>query len=287
MFDEADQQKDTAVGATAPNSLTNGRIDLLGVAISDTNPDDVVRTVEYWIEAGASNYVCFTPVSGVMAGHRDPAARAALNGAGVTAPDGMPVVWASRAAGARQSNRVYGPDLMARLCAEAPARAWSSYFYGGREGVAAEVATRMRKAHPGFDVAGAQCPPFREISDTELDAVANEIEASGAKLVWVGISTPKQDLLMARLVDRLAGPVVLFGVGAAFDIHAGLQRQPPGWLGPMGLFWLYRLLQEPRRLGRRYLVDIPEFLLAVVRRRPFKLEARRVDREDDGTPSSR
>ena len=95
------------------------------------------------------------------------------------------------------------------------------------------------------------------------------IAGSGAQLVWVGLSTPKQDLWMAEMIERIPTPVVMLGVGAGFDVHAGLRKPPPGWLGPVGMYWLYRLLQEPRRLGRRYAVDVPQFLIRIARRRPF------------------
>jgi N-acetylglucosaminyldiphosphoundecaprenol N-acetyl-beta-D-mannosaminyltransferase len=254
--------------AGAPRSVTSPRVDLLGVGISDTNPADAVRTVEWWLEGGRKNYVCVTPVSGVMAAQEDPAALRAIDGAGLTVPDGMPLVWASRRAGARQAERVYGPDLMLALCELAAQRSWPCFFYGGKEGVADEVAAKLGSSYPGLPVAGTHCPPFRELTADEEDALTAQIDASGARIVWVGISTPKQDLWMARMVEGLRGPIVLIGVGAAFDVHAGLVKRPPDWLGPLGLFWLYRLAQEPRRLWRRYLVGNTKFVSGIIRRPP-------------------
>jgi N-acetylglucosaminyldiphosphoundecaprenol N-acetyl-beta-D-mannosaminyltransferase len=250
----------------------SGAVDVLGVRISNTTPTGVLRSIEDWIGMGEPRYVCFTPVSGVMAAQRDPAVLEALNGADITAPDGMPMVWSGRYAGARGIERVYGPDTMAAVCERAAAKGWSCFFYGGGEGVAERVAERLQGRFPGLLVAGTRTPPYRPLSGGERDAIAAEITASGAQLVWVGLSTPKQDLWMADMVDRIERPVVLLGVGAAFDIHAGIKRQPPSWLGRLGLAWLYRLLQEPRRLGPRYLVDIPQFLGAIARRRPVLRE---------------
>lgn len=230
---------------------------------------DAVRTVSSWIEAGQRHYVCLTPVSGVMAARDDPDVMRALNGAGLTAPDGQPMVWAGRYAGAAGIGRVYGPDLMVAVCTEAAGKGWRSFIYGGDEGVAERLGDRLRSRFPGLEIVGFHTPPYRPLRGEEETAVVEQINASGAELVWVGLSTPKQDLWMAGIVERLRGPVVLFGVGAAFDVHAGLKNQPPSWLGPLGLFWLYRLLQEPRRLARRYLKDIPRFVLGVARNRPF------------------
>lgn len=245
------------------------RVDVLGVGISDTTPKKVLRQIGSWIENGDREYVCVTPVSGVMMAQRDPAVLRALNGAGLTVPDGMPMVWSGRYAGASGIERVYGPDLMAAVCAEAPHRGWKAYLYGGGDGVARVLRTSLESRYPGIVIVGTHSPPFRPLSSAEKEEVAAAITESGAQLVWVGLSTPKQDLWMAEMIERIPGPTVMIGVGAAFDVHAGLRKQPPAWLGPLGLFWLYRLLQEPRRLWRRYAVDIPQFLVRIVRRKPF------------------
>jgi N-acetylglucosaminyldiphosphoundecaprenol N-acetyl-beta-D-mannosaminyltransferase len=259
---------DDATSPGPPRSLTAPRVDLLGVGISDTNPADAVRTVAWWLDNKHSDYVCVTPVSGVIAAQEDPAALRAIDGAGLTVPDGMPVVWASRRAGASQSERVYGPDLMLALCGLAAERSWPCFFYGGKEAVADAVAERLATRYPALRIAGTHCPPFRDLTVAEENEVAADIDASRAQLVWVGISTPKQDLWMARMVERLRGPAVLIGVGAAFDVHAGLIKRPPDWLGPLGLFWLHRFLQEPQRLWRRYLIGNPRFVVEIIRRPP-------------------
>lgn len=251
-----------------PRALDAPRVDLLGVGISDTDLEDAVATVSWWLENGRKDYVCVTPVSGVIAAQDDPRAMRAIDGAGMTVPDGQPVVWASRWAGAAGSRRVYGPDLMLAVCERAAAQGWPCFFYGGAEGVAELVAENLGVRIPGLNCVGHFCPPFRELTEAEEDSIAATINASGARIVWVGISTPKQDLWMARMIDQLEGPIVLIGVGAAFDVHAGLVDQPPRWLGSLGLFWLYRLLQEPRRLWRRYLIGNPRFVAGLIRRRP-------------------
>jgi N-acetylglucosaminyldiphosphoundecaprenol N-acetyl-beta-D-mannosaminyltransferase len=248
---------------------TREEIDVLGVGISVTTPAATIAAVAQWLAEGRRTYVCLTPVSGVMEARRDPTVHAAIEGSGITAPDGMPLVWAGRALRASEIARVYGPDLMLEVCAQAVPNGWSSYLYGAGPGVAQLVENRLRDQFPGLDIVGAETPPFRPLTEEEKDAVVARIDASGADLVWVGVSTPKQELWMADMVGRFKRPIVLLGVGAAFDIHAGLQPHPPAWMGPLGLFWLYRLMREPRRLAGRYMRDIPAFLWGVARQRPF------------------
>lgn len=250
------------------------RIDVLGVGVSNTNPTDAVEQVCAWIDAGERAYVCVVPVSGIMAAQRDPAVHRAIEGAGLAVPDGMPVVWAGKHAGAEGMERVYGPDLMELVNVQAAKNGWKVFLYGGSEEANMRLADALRSRFPQLEVAGRYAPPFRELTVSEADEVAARINESGASIVWVGLSTPKQDLWMADMIERLQAPVVLLGVGAAFDIHAGLKKRPPDWLGPLGLFWLYRLLQEPRRLWRRYLADVPSFLVRIALRRPFLRDAR-------------
>ena len=248
---------------------TRQRVDVLGVGISATSMDEAVETIASWIENGERKYVCCTPVSGVMESQKDDVLRRAHNESGLTVPDGMPMVWAGRFAGARHISRVYGPDLMERVCELASKRGWRCFFYGGAPGVPEELSERLLERFPGLRIVGTYSPPFRPLTETESDEITQTINSSGAELVWVGISTPKQELWMAEHVNRLDSPVVLIGVGAAFDIHSGRKRKPPKWMGPVGLFWLFRLFQEPRRLWRRYLLGNLRFLGAIIRRRPF------------------
>jgi len=243
------------------------RVDVLGVGISAIDMPATLHLIDQWISQGDRQYICVTGVHGVMESQRDPLLRHVHNRSGLTAPDGMPLVWAGWAAGARQMDRVYGPDLMLAACERAAARGHSSFFYGGRPGVAERLAARLMSAFPGLKIAGTYAPPFRELSAQEDENVVQLISATQPDLVWVGLGTPKQELWMAAHAHRIdAG--VLIGVGAAFDIHAGLIRQAPRWVQHSGLEWAYRLAQEPRRLWRRYLYNNPRFLADVARRPP-------------------
>jgi N-acetylglucosaminyldiphosphoundecaprenol N-acetyl-beta-D-mannosaminyltransferase len=249
------------------------RVDVLGVGISAVTMDRTVHEITTWIDHGLQHYVCVTGVHGVMEAQRDPALLRIHNESGLTTPDGMPLVWASRWAGARYVERVYGPDLMLELCAEAAKRGWRSFFYGGKEGVGARLAQRLQARFPGLIVAGTYSPPFRELTVQEDEEVVKRINAAQPHLVWVGLSTPKQERWMAAHIGRVSAPVLL-GVGAAFDIHAGLLPQAPLWMQRSGTEWLYRLRREPRRLWRRYLYNNPRFAAAILMRPPSLQEGK-------------
>ncbi len=248
--------------------------ELLGVPLAIT---DYAHTLE-WIDASVAardrGYICVAAVHTVMACQEDAGLRAAIAGASFTVPDGQPLVWALNALGHRLTDRVYGPELMDRACARAAQSGLGFYLYGGRtHGALAELARNLRLRHPGLRIVGGHCPPFREQTAEEEAAVAEEINRSGADVVWVGIGVPKQEKWMARMRARLDA-AVLVGVGAAFDFHAGLIPQAPDAMQRLGLEWVFRLAQEPRRLWRRYLRYNPRFVLGFARQYGRHLRAR-------------
>jgi N-acetylglucosaminyldiphosphoundecaprenol N-acetyl-beta-D-mannosaminyltransferase len=229
--------------------------------------DSAVEEVSDWVGRGEHEYVCVTGVHGVMECQRDPQLLRIHNGSGLTTPDGMPMVWCARWAGQREVTRVYGPDLMLAILARAVERGWSSFFYGGGPATAELLADRLTTLFPGLQVAGTSTPPFRPLTPQEDANIVQVINDSGARLVWVGLSTPKQERWMAEHVGRLRANALL-GVGAAFDLHAGTVPQAPRWMQRSGLEWTYRLSREPRRLWRRYLRNNPAFVLNVLARPP-------------------
>ena len=235
------------------------RVNVLGVAVSAITMQDALTHIHHWITHGTSCYVCVTGVHGVMESQTDPALREIHNRAGLVTPDGMPLVWLSWAHGHRRVERVYGPDLMLACCEASIARGYRHFFYGGASGVPEQLAARLQRRFPGLNVVGTWSPPFRELTPAEETAMLGHLVAARPDIVWVGLSTPKQERWMARYVGRLPG-MVLIGVGAAFDMHAGLKRQAPRWMQRSGLEWLFRLAAEPRRLGRRYLINNPWFV---------------------------
>jgi N-acetylglucosaminyldiphosphoundecaprenol N-acetyl-beta-D-mannosaminyltransferase len=238
---------------------------VLGIPLALTDYEQTLDWIDAAVAIRSRAYICVAAVHTVMASQEDPALQAAVLGSSFTVPDGQPLVWAMNMLGHGLRSRVYGPDLMDRACERAARTGQRIYLYGGRSQTAlAQLARMLRLRHEGLTIVGGQAPPFRELTAGEEDAVARDINRSGADVVWVGIGVPKQEKWMARMRDRLDAPV-LVGVGAAFDFHAGLVPQAPDVMQRLGLEWAFRLVQEPRRLWRRYLRYNPRFVLAFAR----------------------
>ena len=232
------------------------RVNILGVGISAIDMHDAVQAIDGWIARGERQYVCVCPVHSIMECRRSAEVRRVFNGAGMVTPDGMPVVWVARWSGHRNVSRVYGPDLMEAVLERKRHR---HFFYGGGKDVAKRLADAMARRYPGLEIAGYTEPPFAPLDQLTTSEVAATINATRPDVVWVGMSSPKQDLWMARMRALIDAPV-LIAVGAAFDFHTGTVRQAPRWMQRSGLEWTFRLLTDPRRLWRRYLVDNPWFL---------------------------
>ncbi|MCW2248709.1 N-acetylglucosaminyldiphosphoundecaprenol N-acetyl-beta-D-mannosaminyltransferase [Azospirillum fermentarium] len=248
---------------SAPPKTDIPRVDVLGVGVSAINLDDAVSTIRTWVAGGRRSYVCVTGVHGVMESQDDPALRDIHNRAGLVTPDGMPLVWLLKHAGHRGADRVYGPDLMAAVFADTDTGDGPAHFlYGSTPEVLERLSRNLQARFPGCRIAGTFSPPFRPLTDAEEAEVAARINASGAGIVWVGLSTPKQERWMAAHRPHLTAPV-LVGVGAAFDFHAGLKRQAPRVIQRSGFEWLFRLATEPRRLWRRYATNNPRFVVRI------------------------
>lgn len=239
------------------------RANILGIEVSAINMEMALQTLEGWIARRDPSYVCVSGVHGLMESQRDAELRRIHNAAGLVTPDGMPLVWLSRLMGFRHVDRVYGPDLMLAVCERAVQPGYRHFFYGGAAGVADKLAVRLQSRFPGLQVVGTYSPPFRPLTFEEDQQVIEEINAVQPDIVWIGMSTPKQERWMAEHVRKLSAPV-LIGVGAAFDFHAGLKKQAPRWMQRGGLEWSFRLMTEPRRLWRRYLVNNPLFLWLIL-----------------------
>jgi len=242
-----------------PEKGRTERVNVLGVGISALNLDLAVARVAEALEHKTRGYVCVTGVHGVSEAQADPAFRDILNRALLNTPDGMPMVWMGRLQGFRQMGRVYGPDLMLRVCELSCARGYTHFLYGGAPGVAEELRARLERPFPGIKILGACSPPFRALTAEEENALAQSVAELKPDLFWVGLSTPKQEKFMASHWQTLPA-TLFFGVGAAFDFHAGRVRQAPLWMQRSGLEWLFRLACEPRRLWKRYFKNNPLFL---------------------------
>jgi N-acetylglucosaminyldiphosphoundecaprenol N-acetyl-beta-D-mannosaminyltransferase len=224
--------------------------------------DMAVDAIEAAIADNAKGYVCVTGVHGVIEAQRDGMFRTILNQAFIVTPDGMPTVWVGKAQGHRKMARVYGPDMMLELCRRSVGKGYTHFIFGGNDGVAQELAAELQSRFQGIKIVGVLTPPFRPLNRDEEAVLIAQVESVKPDLFWVGMSTPKQERFMSAYLDRLNVKIML-GVGAAFDIHAGRTRDAPKWMQSSGLHWLFRLLQEPRRLARRYLINNPLFVYQI------------------------
>lgn len=252
----------TASTTAVPTSRNNGtrpRANVLGVGVDAIDLPTAVTGLIRAAKEGRKGYVCVTGVHGVMESQRDERLREIHNESLLTTPDGMPMVWVGRAQGHRSMDRVYGPSLMLEVCRASVDEGLTHFLYGGAPGVADELARSLAEKAPGIRIAGTYTPPFRPLDEAEERELKDRVEAVRPDFFWVGLSTPKQERFMAEYHGRLPATVFL-GVGAAFDFHTGRVPQAPRFVQRSGLEWLFRMLQEPRRLGRRYLRNNPAFL---------------------------
>lgn len=238
--------------------------DVLGVPVSATTLDSASAAIVNWAKDDVGRCVFIRDVHGVMQAQDDAVLMQLHHKAAMVTPDGMPLVWLGRKAGF-QVSRTCGPDLMERVLADSPVSRLKHFFYGGKPGVAEQLKTNFELRFPGLDVVGTSTPPFRPLSAAELSEVAREINESGAHVVWIGLSTPKQEHLMHALASNVSA--TLIGVGAAFDFHTGAVRRAPLWMRGVGLEWSWRLASEPRRLWRRYLIMAPQFVWKLLHNR--------------------
>jgi N-acetylglucosaminyldiphosphoundecaprenol N-acetyl-beta-D-mannosaminyltransferase len=255
------------------------RVEVVGVPLAIIDYEETLRTIDAMVAERRPGYICACNVHTVMASHEDGELRAALASPyALNVPDGQPLVWAINALGHPLTDRVYGPELMARACARAAQNNHRLYLYGGRDSDAlVQLGANLRRRFPGVNIVGGYAPPFRPLSAEERAAVVEEINEAEPDVVWVGIGVPKQEKWMAAMRADLEAPV-LVGVGAAFDFHAGLVPQAPPWLQRRGLEWAYRLVHEPRRLWRRYLRYNPRFVAAFARQLASQRSGRPISR---------
>jgi N-acetylglucosaminyldiphosphoundecaprenol N-acetyl-beta-D-mannosaminyltransferase len=239
------------------------RVNVLGVGVSAINMQLALDQIDDWVKRREPQYVSVCNVHSVMECRRDGRLRQIVNAAGMVTPDGMPLVWLGRLGGQGQVSRVYGPDLMLAELESSLRSGHSHFFYGGRAGVATGLADRLAKRFPGLRIAGTLTPPFGSAAELCNPATAAAINQARPDVVWVGLTSPKQEFWMACMRPLLQAPV-LIGVGAAFDFHSGTVAQAPAWMQRSGLEWLFRLLTEPRRLWRRYLIDNPWFVIELL-----------------------
>jgi N-acetylglucosaminyldiphosphoundecaprenol N-acetyl-beta-D-mannosaminyltransferase len=240
------------------------KVNVLGVGIGVLDQD---RAREFLFDAvrnGKRGYVAITNVHSVSEAQHDPELRQILNNALLATPDGMPLVWMGWLQGHRSIRRVYGPDLVLNLCEHSRENGFSHFFCGGKPGVAGELADVLQRCFPGLHVAGTFSPPFGPLDKNERAALVDQVRKTRPDFFWVGIGMPKQEKFMAEYLSILPDAKIFIGVGAAFDFFTGRVRQAPRWMMRLGLEWLFRLFQEPKRLWQRYLIYNPLFVVRAV-----------------------
>lgn len=236
----------------------NKSVHILGMRVDPLTYKEAVDKIMQLAIAGSGGYVCIGNVHMVVEAYNDAEFREMVNAAKLVTPDGMPLVWGLRFRGMKNAKRVYGPYLTPVICEEAQKRGIPVGFYGGTEEVLRLMLKNLKTRFPSLDITYAYSPPFRALTEEEDKKIIKDIIESGARILFVGLGCPKQEKWMAEHRNKI--PAVMLGVGAAFDFIAGKLKQAPRWMQAMGLEWLFRLIQEPKRLWKRYLVGNTIFI---------------------------
>ncbi len=231
--------------------------DVLGVPISAVSLETAAQRIALWKGDRVGRSVGVRDVASLMAIRSDTDKLETSKRTSMNIPDGMPLVWIGKLKG-YNVQRTCGPDLMEKMLLESGRTGLKHFFYGGKEGVADTLAEKYREKVSEIQIVGTCCPPFRELTPEENEAVVEQIRQSGADIVWVGMSSPKQDIWMDEHLDSI--PATMIGVGAAFDFHSGAVRRAPKVMQRLGFEFAFRLASEPKRLWRRYLVVAPVFV---------------------------
>lgn len=239
--------------------IDQGKKNILGIDVSIIDYAGAVASIVKAAEDNKPLKVSALAVHGIMTGALNPEHRWRLNSFDMVTPDGQPVRWALNLLyGAKLHDRVYGPELTLRVCEEASRRGLPVYLYGSRSLVLDHLQKRLMKKYPDLIIAGSRPSMFRRSTDAEKQEIAEEIRNSGARIVLVGLGCPRQEVWVYEYAKLLSLPAL--AVGAAFDFHAGLLSEAPKAMQDRGLEWLYRLVQEPKRLWRRYILLNPAFI---------------------------
>jgi N-acetylglucosaminyldiphosphoundecaprenol N-acetyl-beta-D-mannosaminyltransferase len=237
---------------------------VLNVRVDAVQIPGAIERIESWIaNRGRCRYVAVTGMHGVTEAQHDPNLLRILNDADLVVPDGMPLVWLARLRGFGLKRRVYGPELMLSFCEATAGKGYRHFLYGGAPEVCDALDETLRQRYPGICLVGTYSPPYRPLTAEESADIVEMLNRVAPDIVWVGMSTPKQERWMHEHRKQLNAPA-LIGVGAAFDINSGAKKQAPEWMREHGFEWLFRLLQEPRRLWRRYLVCGSQFVFLVL-----------------------
>lgn len=247
--------------------MTTMRIPVLKTYVNTTSYTHTTHNVMTWANVKESRYICISTVHMIMEGYDNPEYQAIVNNADLVTPDGMPLVWMLRALGVKDQQRVYGPDLTLHVCDAAEKQGIPVGFYGGMPDALSDLTANLQAKYPKLKIAYAHSPPFRPLTQEEDNAVTQDINASGTRILFVGLGCPKQE----RWASEHKGKVnaVMLAVGAAFDFHSGRVKQAPNWIQNAGLEWFFRLLMEPKRLWKRHFKHNPRFIFLAIKQLIF------------------
>jgi N-acetylglucosaminyldiphosphoundecaprenol N-acetyl-beta-D-mannosaminyltransferase len=235
---------------------------ILGMRVDATNYNKATNQVIQWAKNNESRYVCIANVHMTMEAYDKPEFKKVVNSADMVTPDGMPLVWTLRHLGIKINDRVYGPTLMLHVCEAAEKYGIPIGLYGGSSETLEALKKNLKNKYTKIKIIYSYSPPFRSLTPEEDEQIVTDINALGVKILFVGLGCPKQEYWMNSHQERLK--LVMLGVGAAFDFHAGKVKQAPRWMQSIGLEWLFRLIMEPKRLWKRYLKHNPRFVVLII-----------------------
>jgi len=249
---------------------------ILNVKLRVADYDGALQLVKNAIETGNQIRMNLCNVHVNMVAQSMPELMTALNhSSAITLPDGMPLVWAMRSWGADIHDRVYGPDFFELCMSKSVESGFKHFLYGSTDETLKKLENNLKNKFENVDICGSYAPPFRALTSEEEEGIISKINGSGANIVWVALGAPKQEIFVDKIAERLDALVVV-AIGAAFDFHAGTVKQAPDWMQDHGLEWLYRLVQEPKRLWFRYCYYNPLFVVKYLWERMFRSKGRKV-----------
>lgn len=237
---------------------------ILGIKVNPLTIGKAVLQIKAWIAKGSTYFVSISSVNNIVSALKNHDLMKVQNCADMTTTDGMPLVWVLKLLGYKNIERVSGAEFMPAVLEMAEREGFSNYFYGCTDDVLEALKAKLRKKFPKLQIAGSYSPPFRKLTEEENRQIVDRINEKKPHLVWVGLSTPKQELWMFENRDRLKNCVML-GVGAAFNFITGKAKRAPKWMQDTGLEWLFRLIREPKRLWKRYLIGNTVFIYFILK----------------------
>jgi N-acetylglucosaminyldiphosphoundecaprenol N-acetyl-beta-D-mannosaminyltransferase len=243
--------------------VNSEKINILGININAVNIQDVIDRVDEKIKKNEKGYITITGVHGIMESQRSNNVKSAYKNAWMVVPDGMPLVYIGRMQGSKKIRRCFGPELMSQILMHSVSKRYTHFLYGGKEGVVKELKQKLEEKYPGLRIVGTYTPPFRELDLRESKELIEMTKELKPDIFWIGLSTPKQEVFMQKYLQLIYTKIML-GVGAAFDYHTDQLKPAPRLLKALALEWFFRLLMEPKRLWKRYLINNPLFIANLV-----------------------